>query len=315
MNLDIQPLGDGLRAAAAICARHRLPYRELQRSPHGENLIIFADDRFIIKIYGPARDQYRREYASLSAAGRANTGARPYTIGSLAIPQVVHTGELEGRPYLVMTRLPGARLTDVWAGMPATNRISIAAALGAALRELHTRPPPFDEPALQRDWPAYVRARTHAAVARQRSCGAPAEWLDRLPSFLEERVGTLPATFDPVLLHGDVHPGNLLVAKGVEGWTLTGLCDFGDSFCGPSEYEVVAPGVLMVQGRREEQRAMLLAYGYGAAQLDNALRARLMLLTVLYECSDLRKYALRLSPDAIHLSLDALEAAIWTFAD
>lgn len=39
-----------------------------------------------------------------------------------------------------------------------------------------------------------------------------------------------------------------------------------------------------------------------------------MLLTVLYECSDLRKYALRLAPDAIHLTLCELERAIWKFA-
>jgi hypothetical protein len=70
----------------------------------------------------------------------------------------------------------------------------------------------------------------------------------------------------------------------------------------------------MVQGRRELQREMLLAYGYTAAELDLNLRARLMLLTVLYECSDLRKYALRLAPQAIDLTLDELEAAIWTFA-
>jgi hypothetical protein len=40
-----------------------------------------------------------------------------------------------------------------------------------------------------------------------------------------------------------------------------------------------------------------------------------MLLTILYECSDLRKYALRLAPSAVNLSLRELEAAVWTFAD
>jgi len=60
---------------------------------------------------------------------------------------------------------------------------------------------------------------------------------------------------------------------------------------------------------------MLLAYGYTATQLDLNLRARLMLLTILYECSDLRKYATRLSPEAINLTLDELERAIWTFAE
>ena len=117
----------------------------------------------------------------------------------------------------------------------------------------------------------------------------------------------------PVLLHGDVHPGNVLV-KRIDGhWQITGLFDFADSFCGFHEYEFVAPGVLMVQGNRELQRQMLLAYGYREDELDLGLRARLMLLTVLYECSDLRKYAMRLAPSAIHLPLAELEAAIWRF--
>ena len=70
----------------------------------------------------------------------------------------------------------------------------------------------------------------------------------------------------------------------------------------------------MVQGDRELQRELLLAYGYKESQLDSNLRARLMLLTILYECSDLRKYALRLSPEAVNFTLQELEAAIWTFA-
>jgi hypothetical protein len=70
----------------------------------------------------------------------------------------------------------------------------------------------------------------------------------------------------------------------------------------------------MAQGKSEEQRAMLLAYGYGQSELDSTLRARLMLLTVLYECSDLRKYAKRLMPEAVNLTLDELERAIWAFA-
>jgi hypothetical protein len=38
-----------------------------------------------------------------------------------------------------------------------------------------------------------------------------------------------------------------------------------------------------------------------------------MLLTILYECSDLRKYALRLRPEAVNFTLEELERAIWNF--
>lgn len=124
----------------------------------------------------------------------------------------------------------------------------------------------------------------------------------------------MPQLFESVLLHGDVHPGNVLLTRRGGRWRPAALFDFGDSFCGFHEYDFVAPGVLMVQGRRELQRAMLMAYGYAEAELDLNLRARLMLLTILYECSDLRKYALRLDPRAVNLTLEELEAAIWTFA-
>jgi Ser/Thr protein kinase RdoA (MazF antagonist) len=113
--------------------------------------------------------------------------------------------------------------------------------------------------------------------------------------------------------HGDVHAGNLLLSQECGRWVISGLVDFGDSLCGFGEYEFVAPGVLMVQGDGELQRELLLAYGYPEERLDPSLRARLMLLTILYECSDLRKYALRLDPRAMNLTLDQLERAIWRF--
>ncbi|MET0752569.1 MAG: hypothetical protein ABWZ66_04320, partial [Pyrinomonadaceae bacterium] len=65
--------------------------------------------------------------------------------------------------------------------------------------------------------------------------------------------------------------------------------------------------------QKEVQREFFLSYGYKENELDEAFRRRLMLLTILYECSDLRKYALRLKPEAINFTLDELERAIWNF--
>ena len=177
--------------------------------------------------------------------------------------------------------------------MEESSRIEIVACLGANVSELHAHAAPLAEGALNRGWQSFI---------------------DRLPAFLAARIELLPEDLQPVLLHSSIHLGNLLLAQSGGRWRISGLFDFGDSLCGFHEYEFVAPSVLMVQGKRELQRAMLLAYGYTEAQLDLSLRARLMLLTVLYECSDLRKYALRLAPEAVHLTLDELEASIWTFA-
>lgn len=293
-------------AAEAVCARHGIRYASLRRSPVGENVIFFVDEKFVLKIFVPFRNQFARESAALAFA-RGRLG--------IETPEIVHAGELEGYPYLLLTNLEGVPMREVWAELAAREQLTIVSRLGAAMRELHAHDAPLSEPALNRDWRAYVERQARESVARQRAAGANPEWLESLPGYIEARLGLLPARFRPVMLHGDIHPGNVLLVRAGAGWRVSGLFDFGDSFCGLDEYEFVAPGVLMVQGRRELQREMLLAYGYRESELDATLRARLMLLTILYECSDLRKYALRLAPEAADLTLARLETAIWTFAD
>lgn len=294
------------QAAALICARHQLPRQSLSRSEQGENIVFFVDERFVIKIFAPFRDSYRREKAALEfAAGKSG----------IETPEVLYTGELEGWSYLVMTQLAGRPAREAWPEIDSAGRARIVTRLGAALKKLHGHAAPLSQPALDRDWNRFVRRQAETCVERQRACGANPEWLESLPAYIAGRLGRLPAEYEPALLHGDVHPGNLLlVARGDGRYEVTGLFDFGDSLCGFHEYDFVAPGVLMMQGQRELQRAFLLSYGYTESELDLNLRARLMLLTVLYECSDLRKYAVRLAPEAVHYTLDELEAAIWPFA-
>lgn len=293
------------KAARVICARHQISYTTLRRSSQGENIIFFVDDTFVVKIFAPFRENYSRE-----------TSALEFTHGKLSIktPGLVCVGEIEGWPYLVMTQLAGRASREVWESICLRDRLEIITRLGGAMRELHESEAPLQQTALNRDWHGFVERQARLSVERQRACGANPEWLESLPRYIAARLELLPANQNQVFLHGDIHAGNLLLKEETGRWQITGLIDFGDSLCGFHEYEFVAPGVLMVQGSRELQRAMLLAYGYREAELDLTLRARLMLLTVLYECSDLRKYALRLAPAAVHLTLDQLEAAIWTFS-
>ncbi len=297
--------GIWVKAASAICSRHKIHYVSLRRSPQGENIIFFVDETLVIKIFAPFRENYQRELAALEFAhGRL----------SITTPEVLYTGEIEGWSYLVMTQLTGHASREVWARIGERDRLEIISRLGIAMSELHAYDAPLSQTALARDWCGFIEQQARTSVERQTACNANPEWLESLPSYIANRVGLLPTNHRQMFLHGDIHAGNLLLAEKVGRWQITGLVDFGDSLCGFHEYEFVAPGVLMVQGNRELQRAMLLAYGYKETELDPDLRARLMLLTVLYECSDLRKYALRLAPEAIHFSLDELEAAIWTFA-
>ncbi|HEY0320004.1 MAG TPA: aminoglycoside phosphotransferase family protein [Pyrinomonadaceae bacterium] len=292
------------KAAAIICARHNLHHINLQRSQQGENIIFFVDERSVIKIYAPFRDSYLREKAALEFAEDKLC---------IETPAILHSGEIEGWSYLVMIRLAGFPATAVWLEIEMGERIEIVSQLGIALRDLHNHTAPLSYSALSLDWQGFIERQAQTCVERQRACGANPEWLESLPAYIDAGLELLPKTYKPVLLHGDVHLGNILLERENGRWKLSGLFDFGDSLCGFHEYEFVSPGVLMLQGNRELQRAFLFAYGYKESQLDASLRTRLMLLTVLYECSNLRKYALRLMPEAFNFTLSELEAAIWTF--
>lgn len=293
-------------AAEHICRRHHIAFDTLSRSPQGENIVFFADEKFIVKIYAPFR---RRGYAREKAALEFVPGKT-----SLKLPELLYAGEIEGFDYLVMTQLRGAGIArHEWLKLDVKDQIIISAQLAAGLKELHSHNPDvIGADAIGFDWKDFIDNQAKTCLERQRAANANPEWLEVLPAYLEENLPLLPNFPAPVFLHGDVHFGNLLVRKEKGNWVISGLFDLGDSLTGFHEYEFVAPGVLMIQGQGEIQREFFRAYGYKDNEIDETLRRRLMLLTILYECSDLRKYALRLKPEAVDFTLAELEKAIWS---
>ncbi|MGC2236986.1 MAG: phosphotransferase [Pyrinomonadaceae bacterium] len=290
-----------LDVAKTICRRHNLPFRNLKRSEHGENIVFLVDNTSVIKIYTPFRKGFQREKAALRLIQNKN---------SLPLPVILFEGEIEGLNYLVTNQHEGILMTrEIWLGLSTRDQVEIISQLAEILRELHLR----EAETINFDWQSFIGHQALTAFERQKAKGANAEWLERLPFYLEENLKLLPKSGANVFLHGDVHFGNLRFMQANGRWKISGLFDFADSLKGFHEYEFVAVGVLMIQGQKEIQREFFLSYGYKENELDEAFRRRLMLLTILYECSDLRKYALRLKPEAINYTLDELEKSVWAF--
>jgi Ser/Thr protein kinase RdoA (MazF antagonist) len=105
----------------------------------------------------------------------------------------------------------------------------------------------------------------------------------------------------------------LRLTKTQQNWEVTGLFDFADSRKGFYEYDFLAICVLIIQGQGNLQREFFKAYGYAEKDLDETMRKRLMMLMLLYESADLRRYAMRLRPEAVDYSLEKLEKEIWSF--
>lgn len=290
-----------LEVAADICRTEQLTFERLTRAEHGENIVILVDEEFVIKIYTPKKKGFNRERAALEfAQGKT----------SLPIPQLVAQGEIEGFYYLVTDRLPGQQLLrPEWLTLERSAQVSLLTQLAHGLRELHSN----DAADVHFDWHKFVKIQVNSVIERQRAEGGNPEWTKSLPAYLDNYLLLLPKHPPTVFLHGDVHFGNIRVTADGGSPVISGLFDFADSLKGFHEYEFVAIGVLMIQGQGDLQREFFRAYGYRDADIDISLRRRLMLLTILYEHSSLRRYAERLGPGSERLSLEELEKAIWSF--
>jgi len=288
--------------AEIICARHRISCQSLERLQNCEHIVFLVDDRCVIKIYKPFRNGFRRERAAIEfVQGKT----------SLPLPRILFEGTIENYDYLVCNQFAGVlRTREIWLGLGTRRQIEVVSELAAGLKELHSH----NSGEIDFDWRKFIERQIADVFARQKSCGVNEKILERLPAYLKESLSLLPLDFAPVFLHGDVHFGNLRLIETNDHWRISGLFDFADSLKGFHEYDFLAVGVLMIQGQGCLQREFFRAYGYSETDINETLRRRLMLLTIPYECSDLRKYALRLKSEAVDYTLDAPERAIWSFA-
>lgn len=284
-----------------ICRRHKISFQNLLRPENGEHIVFMVDERFVVKIYEPFGRGFEREKSALAFIQKKT---------SLPVSEILFEGKIEGFEYLVLTQHEGVLMTrDAWLELDESEQTGVLSQLAEGLRELHSH----DARTINFDWQKFIERQAATTLERQKTNGVNSKILERLPSYLEENLKLLPKDFEPVFLHGDIHFGNLLLIERNGKWQISALFDFADSLRGFHEYDFLAIGVLMIQGQSEIQREFLLSYGYKAYEINEELRRRLMLLTILYEHSNLRKYALRLRPEAVDYTLDELEKAIWNF--
>lgn len=287
-------------AAAAICLQAGVKFSRIERADSSDHVVFLIDDRFVLKIFRPSRACFERE-----------TKALEFSRGRLlfATPEIVGSGRFEDWDWLIMTQVPGRAMTRAeFLGLPAETQLRLVRHLADGLRQIHAvGPEPFAD-----DWATFVANRSSSFIERQIGHGVDPKIIDALPAFIEKHLPRVPLG-PTVFLHGDVHFGNLRFESADGEERISGLFDFADSRRGFHEYDLLAVGVLMIQGERELQREFFGAYGYAESDLTEEMRGRMMMLTMLYETSDLRRYATRLSPAAVDLGLDELTRAIWSF--
>lgn len=289
---DDAALAPGVRT---LLARHGLAHETTERYDSGSLPVYAVGPSHVMKLFPPPEAEHARTEARALAAVH---GALP-----IPTPRLIAADTQDGWPYLLMSRLHGTRLVGAWPQLSAAERDRFADELGTAVAALHA----IDTTALAGlgpDWNGFVAAQRASAAQRQRARRLAPEWVEQVEPFLERWMP--PPVEKPVLLHTELMREHLMV----DGGRLSGLFDFEPAMLGAPEYDFASFGLFVACGDPRFLRRALIAYGYAAHQLDEALQCRLMAHTLLHRYSNLRWYLERLPlPGAT--TLEALASHWW----
>ena len=247
-------------------------------APHvfatGTNLVVAIDSRHILKIFPPLlRAQFVSERATLSELrGRLR----------LPIPEIVFEGERDRWPYLIITRLSGVLGSDAWPSLSEPEKERVLAEIGETIAEVQ-RVPPGALLAIEPRWDVFMRGQIERCRARHARLGLLPKFLDGFDDLLHDAAALIPMDAPPVILTGEYIPQNFLL--GGEG-RLAGLIDFGDVLTGWGEYDLLGPSAFMAAGRPRRVRSLFEGFGYSSADVNFALKRRLMALMLLHRHSD-----------------------------
>ena len=292
------------RAADLIIQKHHLPLEPLTLFPDGSNIVFAHGKTRVIKIFPPL---LRHQFESENLVMRHLEGKI-----SVKTPQVEFSGEIEGWPYIVMSRVEGTSLETLWENMDHDNKVILIRELGALIREVHSIPIQGLE-TIDCHWDKFLEKQTHQCVERHRRLNLPEKLLSGLPQYLKDAELSSSRLNEPVILTGEYTPMNLLVSYTSGKWHITGLIDFGDAMLGFSEYDLLGPGAFLIQGNKELMKEFLISYGYHSDDLSPTLSRRLTTLMLLHRFSNLSiQVRIENWKDKVR-SLKDLENLIWGF--
>lgn len=294
--------GQWLPVAVDIARGHALPCADPYVFATGTNLVLALDAKHVLKIFPPMlRHQFVAERASLlQLNGRL----------SVPIPEFVLQGEREQWPYLVVTRIAGTMGTEVWPTLTEEEKCRTLRRVGEVIAEVQ-RIPPGELSQLEPRWEDFIPKQIEGCRARHQRLGLTQKYLDGIDEILHVATRIIPLHAPRVILTGEYIPENFLMEREANGWRLSGLIDFGDAMTGWGEYDLLGPSTFMAGGNSRRVRELFTGFGYSAAELDDALTRRLLVLLLLHRYSYPRRQIHIEEWEQKAADLHELENLIW----
>lgn len=187
-----------------IINKHGILSEALQLFADGTNVVFAHGDNQVIKIFPPFHlNQYKSEILVLK-----------HLQGKLSVktPEVLHSGNIEGWSYIIMTKLCGTPLEQLWDNMNHDNKLVIIKELGNLIKEVHSLPTEGLEE-IDCHWEQFIKAQVKQCLQQHKSTGLLQALLEQLPAYLAPLEQSLKRISKLVILTGEYTPMNFLVKQ------------------------------------------------------------------------------------------------------
>jgi len=200
---------------------------------------------------------YRYERNLMQAEVEAYRRLSSIGVPTPAVLRYDRSCEVVPHPYLVVTFLSGATLKD--AELTTEERAKIDEELGRHCREMHALNGEgfgFLADKLLPSWFEFLTQLLDEIAERsERWSITPIKYIERLTRVLHDNrdLFSIPS---PRFLHNDLHDRNVLVAKGEEGWSITGIIDPDRALLGDPSFELATSELIspsFLEGYGEER--------------------------------------------------------------
>ena len=264
--------GDDFARAVRLTFAKHVGTTPLAATPVGSYPVFYVGDRYVAKLFSPIHaDLFRSEYAALQALAKT---------GDVPAPEVVAVDEVDGWSALLMTRLPGRSIKEIWPALDIEEKERLCRSIGHIAKALHeVDPSPLRPSSLH--WPSFLDGQLRNCASEQRRLGLAERLVGQIPEFLATLE--LDAGGD-TFLHTEIMLEHVFAGDDLE---ITGLIDFEPAMIGAPEYEFASVGLFIAAAQSRLMRAF--AGGYGHA-IDGEFHRRVMGYALLHRYSKLSWY-------------------------
>jgi len=264
---DLLKSDDLCRGLAEGILRDHGPLPPLKRIREGSNILFDLGGSGILKVFSRDERDFRENEALFL---RTLPGRLP-----VRVPELLHSGEHRGYPYLIMQAAAGVPLKSAWDDLDEMGRSSVCQQLGRLVKELHSIPSNTVEGCVP-VWGTFIESQKERLAENHARYGLDPGRIQEILEFVDDWDPV--EMYEPaVVCHTELMREHLFIELRDGAPVLSALIDFEPSMLAVPQYEMCAVGLFITAGDPHLYGSFLDSYASGADMSVTTIMRMLLL--------------------------------------